>query len=143
MSLQLDDDAADSTEPVMETEEQQQEEGNQEEASVIWSVMERDPDLVRYQSLWTVVDEGWASLELQLDEFVAKKEPWEKMADLFTELDDWRDDMKEQLDVTVKRGDELFRLNRNPGPITETYRVSNNTAILILLVCTYSVDLLM
>ena len=51
------------------------------------------------------------------------KEPWEKMADLYQELDEWKDDMTERVDATMKRGEEIFGLDKNPGPLTERYKV--------------------
>ena len=96
-------------------EEQQDNEGSVES--------EVDVDLVHYQSQWSAIVENWTAVIENLDEFLTDKEPWEKMADQYLELDEWRDEMKEMIDGSVRRGKEIFRLDKNPGPLTETYKV--------------------
>ena len=82
-----------------------------------------DPDFLHYQCQWADIDKGWGQLDTSLDDFLTNKGPWEKMADVYCELDGWRDEMKGRIDTTVRRGEEIYRLGRNPGPITEAYRV--------------------
>ncbi len=84
---------------------------------------EHDADLVRYQSQWTAIEENWTIVNTKLEEFLIDKEPWEKMADQYLILDEWRDEMKERIERSIRRGEEIYRLDKNPGPLTETYKV--------------------
>ena len=108
--------------PQDEAAEEEEEEGDMTQ-STEQANEDVDPELLQYQAQWVAVNEKWSSLDVKLEEFLVDKEPWEKMADLYQELDEWKDDMEEQVDATMKRGEEIFRLDKNPGPLTERYKV--------------------
>lgn len=86
-----------------------------------------DDELVQYQFKWTKLEQSWSVLNGKMDEFVAGKDPWEKMADLYSELNEMMEDIEDRFEVNAKRGEEIYRLGTNPGPLTEAYKVCVDT----------------
>ena len=130
-SLELADEETRTQEEGVETVAIETNEGEKAETVAVEKVEDQnekeasfDQELLHYHSKWTTVEEAWGHLDSELEQFLTNKEPWEKMADLYSQLDEWREDVEERMDTTVKRGEEIFRLDRNPGPLTEAYKVS-------------------
>lgn len=88
---------------------------------------EDDLEFLQYQSKWARVDQSWNRLNAKMDEFLAGKDPWEKMADLYSELSELKEDIEDRQQGNARRGEEIFRLSRNPGPLTEAYKVCTCT----------------